>query len=291
MRQVDIERFEMIAKDLPGILQKTDEILIEIGSGNGSIYPVIKAQLLEIKRMVDKRIMPTEKEKENIRVGYIIDREYDGAEKLDEYAEIICKVDSLYAQLGEPPKFKYFSSVKDEAAFINTPCECCGDTEYCLDGGYFGREAKVKSVCVFCLAAGKQKVDVPEFIQNKLLQHLRGFYSDKSEREIKEIATVKISELERTPPVPWLVQNEWPVANGDFAKYEYTLGKYLFHKGKQSFFEAIEGIEKIRDKEMLWSEMGNKITVFGFSVIGAKKYTKIAIPQSLDPITVKKVWG
>ena len=76
-------------------------------------------------------------------------------------------------------------------------------------------------------------------------------YPDKSASEIGEIAAAEIGELERTPPVPWLTQNEWPVAHGDFAQYQYPMGKYLFFGGIDELFVA----------------------------------------QSLDPKVIKRVWG
>lgn len=291
MRQIDVERLQKIAQYLPDLLQETEKILTQMRDSNGTVYPMIKAQLLEIKRMVDGGVIPVEKDKEKIRVGYLITRENDGAEKLDKYAESICLVDNLYTQLGDPPKFKYFTTPKKKASFISLPCECCDGTEYCLDGRYFGQEAKTKSVCVFCLAEGKKRVYIPDYIKSKLRNHLHEIHIDKTESQIEQIALAEINELEKTPPVPWLTENEWPVANGDFARYEYQMGKGLFFGGKEDLFRSLEGIEKIKDKDKLWKEVGEKITIFGFSVIATEKYTEIVIAQSLDAKTVKKVWG
>lgn len=291
MRQVDIERFEKIEKLLPGVLGETEDILIEIEYDKETVYPAIKCQLMEIKRIVDNRIIPTEEEKERIRVGYLIDREFDGADSLPEYADLIIEISYTFHHLGDPPEFKYFTLPKEEAEYTDIPCECCGTTDYCLDGQYFGDGFKVKSVCVFCLKEGKKRVLVPDNIQMKLLKHLRELYPDKPEAELKKEALAKIDELERTPPVPWLTKNEWPVANGDFARYEHIMDQELFYKGKDYFYSTVEEIDKIKDKEKLWDEVGKKITVFGFTVIGAQKVTRISVPQSVHKKTVKAVWG
>jgi len=132
-------------------------------------------------------------------------------------------------------------------------------------------------------------VAVPEHIQIKLLNHLRQFYPDKPESEIREMATAKVDELERTPPVPWLTQNEWPVANGDFAEYRLLLEREVFEV-KRDFFNIVAGIERVKDKEELWNQIGKSIVVFSFSVVGAENI-KIAVPQSLDAETIERVWG
>jgi hypothetical protein len=292
MRQVDIERFEKIEKIMPGVLAETEDIIVQMGSeSDETIYPVVKRQLLEIKRIVDNRIIPTEEEKERILVGTIIVRELDGVDPLPDYAELIIKISYAFHHLGDPPEFKYFALPKDQAEYTNIPCECCGTRDYCLDGRYFGDGARVKSVCVYCLKEGKKRVLIPDNIQMKLLKHLQELHPDKPESELKKDALIKIDELERTPPVPWLTKNEWPVGNGDFTRYEFTLEQDLFHKGKEYFYSVVQGIEKIKDKERLWDEIGKKITVFGFSVIGTEKYAEIVVPQSVHKKTVKAVWG
>jgi hypothetical protein len=292
MRQVDIERFEKIEKMMLRVLAETEEIILELGKDAcQTIYPIVKKQLLEIKRVVDNRIIPTEEEKERITLGGIIVREYDGADPLPEYAELASDIWYIYSTLGDPPEFKYFTLPKEEAIYTDIPCECCGTTDYCLDGRYFGDGARVKSVCVFCLKEGKKRVLVPDNIQMKLLKHLRELYPDKPEAELKKEALAKIDELERTPPVPWLTKNEWPVTNGDFASYKYPMNQKMFYQGKEYFYSVVQGIEQIKDKEKLWDEIGKKITVFGFSVIGTEKYTEIVVPQSVHKKTVKAVWG
>ena len=292
MRQVDIERFEKIEKIMPGVLAETEDILLQLGKdARQTIYPIVKRQLLEIKQVVDNRIIPTEEEKERITLGGIIVREYDGADPLPEYAELASDVWYIYSKLGDPPEFKYYALPKNEAEYTDIPCECCGTTDYCLDGRYFGNGVRVKSVCVFCLKEGKKRVVVPDNIQMKLLKHLQDLHPDKPEAELKKEALAKIDELERTPPVPWLTKNEWPVANGDFARYEYPVDQDLFDEEKEYFYSVVQGIEKITDKEKLWDEMDKKITIFGFSVIGSKKFTRISVPQSVHKKTVKAVWG
>jgi uncharacterized protein CbrC (UPF0167 family) len=291
MRQVDIERFEKIEKLLPGVLGETEDILIEIEYDKETVYPAIKCQLMEIKRIVDNRIIPTDEEKERIRVGYLIEREFDGAGELPEYGKLVAEIGYIYDALGDPPEFKYFTLPKEKATYVDIPCECCGTAGYCLDGQYFGEGAKVKSVCVFCLKEGKKRVLVPDSIQMKLLTHLQELYPDKPDVELKKEALAKIDELERTPPVPWLTKNEWPVGNGDFTRYKYPMNQDMFYEGKEYFYSVVQGIEQIKDKEKLWDEIGKRITVFGFSVIGTEKYTEIVVPQSVHKKTVKAVWG
>jgi len=291
MRQADIERFEKIVQYLPDVLEETEENLRELGeaAARRSSYWIFKTQLLEMKQMIDRQTIPTKADKEKITMTRGTARALDGAEEWPEYAKKISTIVYLYSKLGGAPEFKYFGYPKDEARYVRIPCQCCGGTDYCLDGRYFGQGKRVKSACAFCLAEGKCRVAVPEDIKIKLLNHLRQVYPDKPESEIRETSIAKVDELERTPPVPWLTQNEWPVANGDFT--EYRLIQDDFFEGKEDFFKLVAGIEKVRDKEELWKQMGRNIKMFVFSVIGAREYTKVVVPQSLNRKTIKRVWG
>ncbi|MCM1118874.1 MAG: CbrC family protein [bacterium] len=65
------------------------------------------------------------------------------------------------------------------------------------------------------LADKKAEVDVPEYIQNRIMNN----------------RTAKTDELRYTPPVPWVQYNDWPVCCDDFMQYmgEWQQKDFIAH--------------------------------------------------------------
>jgi len=107
--------------------------------------------------MVDHQTIPTQKGKEKITMTQGMARVLDGSEEWPEYAKKISAIIYLYLKLGGVPEFKYFLNPKSEARYVRIPWQCCGGTDCCLDGRYFGQGEQVKSVCVFLFGGRKMQ--------------------------------------------------------------------------------------------------------------------------------------
>lgn len=167
--------------------------------------------------------------------------------------------------------FKYFDNPLENAEFIDEKCQSCGSEENCLEGVYFNEHDDVVSVCLSCLKEGLIRVDIPDYIRKEI----KG--SDKFD---------KIDELERTPPVPWIQYNEWPVCCNDFTKYigEWGRGRLIKESQDGNGLNYLLSIllqdikERIVNEKNFWSEIGNLIAIYVFECQTCSK--RIAVSQS-----------
>jgi uncharacterized protein CbrC (UPF0167 family) len=167
-------------------------------------------------------------------------------------------------------KFKYFSNPLKYAEFTDVKCQSCGTTQNCLEGEYFDRGDDVVSVCLNCLNQGVIVVDLPEYIKDRIHQ-------DKTE---------KLTRLERTPPVPWIQYNDWPVCCDDFMCYIGEWEQKEFDEnsengnGKEYLISLLdENIKnRVDDINVLWDDLGEYTALFVFECIHCKR--KKGIPQS-----------
>lgn len=168
-------------------------------------------------------------------------------------------------------KFKYFNNVMKHAEFTDGEnCQSCNSSEYCLEGIYFDQD-EVTSVCLECLQDGIIKVNIPNYV----LDRMNGPGKES-----------KIKELEKTPPVPWVQYNDWPVCCNDFTKY---LGEWE-KRECDTFSNNGDGLnyllsilepsskQKIQDVAIFWESIGNFIILFVFECLHCM--SKVAIPQS-----------
>lgn len=152
-------------------------------------------------------------------------------------------------------KYQYFSNVKRNAAFTEKPCQFCGKKEACLEGVYFGGNSP-EAVCLSCLADKKAEVDVPEYIQNRIMNN----------------RTAKTDELRYTPPVPWVQYNDWPVCCDDYMQYvgEWQQKDFIAHSLDGNGVELLEQLleqdtrKRVDDIQVLWEDVGNDTVAYIF---------------------------
>lgn len=169
-------------------------------------------------------------------------------------------------------KFKYFEDPFKDAEFIDEEeCQSCGSRKHCLEGEYFDFEEEVISVCLDCLMEGKLRVNIPDYIKDRV--------TGKEKEE-------KVSELEKTPPIPWIQYNDWPVCCNDFAKYLGEWNREDFNNQSEDgnglsyllsiLDQSMKGV--IVDSQIFWEDIGNYTAIFVFECLCCSK--RIAIPQS-----------
>jgi uncharacterized protein CbrC (UPF0167 family) len=180
--------------------------------------------------------------------------------------------------------FKYFSNPLKNAEFTDEKCQSCGSDEYCLEGVYFDKGDEVTSVCLDCLKKGIVTVDIPEFIQERIKSHLHETFPSKDEKEIELLYHSLLRELERTPPVPWIQYNDWPVCCGDFMQYIGEWKREDFNNaaedrnGKNFIISILDDFtkSKIDDVDVFWNDIGEYTAVFVFKCLQCDKLTAIA---------------
>jgi uncharacterized protein CbrC (UPF0167 family) len=181
--------------------------------------------------------------------------------------------------------FRYFDDLLANAEFTDSPCESCGSEVNCLDGIYFDEpDFDRESICIECLVEGKVKVQINHYLIEKLKEHIANTYPNKE--EARKIAHFQVTELEKTPPVPWIQQNDWVVCCGEFAKYigEWEQEKFNVSSTDGNGLEHLMSIlekdyrDRIEDVTFFWEDIGNDTAVYVFECLRCSK--KIAIWQS-----------
>jgi uncharacterized protein CbrC (UPF0167 family) len=115
------------------------------------------------------------------------------------------------------PQFRYMPGARVLARWIDAPC-ACGAAGPNLDGAYFEGEGVLRAVCLRCLAAGKIERDLAG-LRDELRARLKARNPAWGAARVTRTADERAAELARTPPVPWLGKNEWPICCDDFAVY------------------------------------------------------------------------
>lgn len=116
-------------------------------------------------------------------------------------------------------QYKYLGNVLKNAEYTEEKCQICSSENNCLEGEYFDLGSDVTSVCLECLNKGIVTVDIPEFISDRIYSHLEDKLVLKSKEVIEKMTNQLIETLGKTPPVPWIQYNDWPVCCCDFTKY------------------------------------------------------------------------
>lgn len=115
-------------------------------------------------------------------------------------------------------KFRYFPEYKKWAKFSNEKCLCL-DNLPCLDAIYFENPDIEDPVCLDLLVNGQVQVEIPDYLQKQLLNSLQKTHPDWNEGHINNLAAQIVDTLSKTPPIPWIQHNAWPVCCGDFCCY------------------------------------------------------------------------
>lgn len=184
-------------------------------------------------------------------------------------------------------KFKYFLNPKKNARYVDEPCEVCGNSNLCLNGTYFDHhEDELESICMDCLVQGKVVVEFPSFLYDRIYDEVKEENPSLTEEEIKSNVDTIFSVLEKTPPIPWLQYNDWPVCCGDFMTYLGELGRDDLDSiatdsdGKALLLNLLdeETKNRIDDLEYLWEELGDYAIAYHFKCMECGK--QIVVIQS-----------
>ncbi|MCK4261153.1 MAG: CbrC family protein [Halanaerobiales bacterium] len=183
-------------------------------------------------------------------------------------------------------QYKYFDNVLKNAEFTEEKCQVCSTEKKCLEGEYFDQGSEVTSVCLECLNKGMITVDIPQFIKDRIYLHIEGNLVSKSKEEIEKLSTQLIETLSKTPPVPWIQYNDWPVCCCNFAKYlgewnrEDINNNSTDGDGKKYLMSILDDFtkSKVDDIDILWDDIGQYTAVFVFECIECSK--RIAVCQS-----------
>ena len=183
------------------------------------------------------------------------------------------------------PQFKYYQQPEVNAILTQQKCQSCDSEEYCLEGEYFDHGSSVESVCLSCLSKGKITVNIPDFVRNRIKNHLTGDCT-KSQDSTQERVNQLIDELSKNPPVPWIQYNAWPVCCDDFCRYlgewdQSTIVEKAQDKSTKDYLMSILddfNKERIDDFDSLWNDIGNGTAIFVFECIKCSKI--IAVCQS-----------
>jgi uncharacterized protein CbrC (UPF0167 family) len=183
-------------------------------------------------------------------------------------------------------KFKYFHDYQKWARFVEDDCDC-PDQGRCLNGMYFGDPKVGISVCLLDLIDGRVKVDVPKHIIKTLEASIRNEFPEWDDIQMHRDVLSKVEELSRTPPVPWLQQNMWPISEGDFCEYlgEWTTEEFEIEgqefSGQQWLWKMLpDRRKKYWDSESeVWNHLKSHLIIaFVFRSLKSKRY--ILIDQS-----------
>lgn len=181
-------------------------------------------------------------------------------------------------------KFKYFQDPLKYARYVEEPCEICGSTNLCLNGDYLERNDELESVCLDCLVEGKVVVQFPSFLYDRLSAEVKRFNPKLGEDDIRSVVKGIFSILEKTPPVPWIQYNDWPVCCGDFMLFLRELEREDFNNfagngnGKEILLNMLDDETKnrIESLEILWDELGDYSIAYQFECFRCNK-TKVVI--------------
>jgi uncharacterized protein CbrC (UPF0167 family) len=178
--------------------------------------------------------------------------------------------------------FRYFADFKRWAQFAEESCDCEGP---CLEGVYFDDPDVPEAVCLQSLVSGEVRVDVPSYLIDRLRESVRVTFHQWSTERINAHVSEAVDTLSRTPPVPWIQNNLWPVHHGDFCRYvgewnqEKLTEEAKADDGRTYLSSILEESTSIEDVDGLWASIGNGWTaIFVFECLRCER--QIAVPQS-----------
>lgn len=160
--------------------------------------------------------------------------------------------------------FAYFPDYLKWAKFVSDDCDC-PDGSPCLEGVYFGDPDIEDPVCLSDLVAGSIRVDIPDYLVDELRKSVKKVNPKWSKKQIDDRVEQAVDSLSRTPAVPWIQENEWPVHCGDFCRYlgEWDQARLTEAapdgKGLAFLWSILPSAAQARrDRDELWEELGNE---------------------------------
>jgi uncharacterized protein CbrC (UPF0167 family) len=188
--------------------------------------------------------------------------------------------------MSELHEFKYFPNYQTWARFTEDDCNCPLD-ELCLDGVFFGDPDVPDAICLSWLMAGQYRVEIGHYLIRLLEQSVRLEHPEWSDQQVTVHVDQSVDALSRTPPVPWIQHNNWPVCHGDFCRYDGEWRQDQFIQAAPdgdgvSYLVSIldePNRERIGDPIGLWESISNGwTTVFVFTCLTCGR--RIAVDQS-----------
>lgn len=178
--------------------------------------------------------------------------------------------------------FLYFPDYEMWARFSEEPCDCDSP---CLDGAWFDGPDIPEAVCSQDLISARVRNHIPDYLKDQLAQSVALTHGDWASDQIRQHIEDAVDRLSRTPPVPWIQNNDWPVHHGDFCRYigEWDQPRLSAESpdgdGKKYLMSIIEEPEGVGDPEALWESIGTEWTaVYVFECLECGK--RIATEQS-----------
>lgn len=178
--------------------------------------------------------------------------------------------------------FTYFPDYRRWARFVDEPCDCAGP---CLNGLYFEDPDVPDAVCLERLISGAVRVAVPAYLRDTLARSAAATHPGWPAERLAAHVAAAVDTLSRTPPVPWVQHNSWPVHHGDFCCY---LGEWdqaaltaasPTGDGRAYLLSLVEAPPAVADPEALWVAVGSGwATVFGFACLTCGH--RVAVVQS-----------
>ena len=114
--------------------------------------------------------------------------------------------------------FPYFPDYERWARFTDLPCDGCQGTP-CLDGICFDQSSDLQAVCVSCLVSGRIIDSLPDGLPIRFRSSVERMHAEWTEAQITHHVQERLERLTRTPPIPWVQNNEWVFCGDDFAHY------------------------------------------------------------------------
>lgn len=188
--------------------------------------------------------------------------------------------------MSQKIEFKYFPENKKFAVFATDKC-LCKDNLPCLEPIHFEDPEIENPVCLDQLVNGQVRVAISVYLQKRLLDSIVNTHPSWSGDRARNLAAQIVDALSRTPPVPWIQNNDWPVCCGDFCCY---LGEWSQEKltesspdgnGSSFLWGILEERRRNRrdDPDQLWQEIESGwTTIFVFRCFECN--TLIAVDQS-----------
>src|SRR5262245_41412447 len=118
----------------------------------------------------------------------------------------------------EEPAFPYMPRPRAAARWVERPCRACGAAGPTLDTQAFGAGEVPGGICVACVRAGKGPQRDVALLREKLRESIKAKDAALPPQKVARLATDRLEELARTPPVAGLKASTWPICCGDFAR-------------------------------------------------------------------------
>jgi uncharacterized protein CbrC (UPF0167 family) len=137
------------------------------------------------------------------------------------------------------------------------------------------------------LVEGRIRVAIPDHLKVELDESIKSTFPLLDDQHRLDLLELRIEVLSRTPPVPWIQNNNWPVSNGDFCRFlgewseDDLTEKSPDNNGKSFLWSILDTNCRNRRSSVddLWNEIVYGTTaIYVFECLLTKKL--IAVDQS-----------